>query len=161
MAHRQGGHRTKGLVFPSNWTGKWIFKAVVNTPKWQINSILNSYKYNEWISFESTYLNGLRLPERTSPEENYIRSVLVGIKVSQASKDYDSMLNKVPLEDKVELLKEELSVPIVGDMIRQVTQFTAPMPAVTPSPSMVSVNLPETEVKEKGSFKEIPVEVLS
>jgi len=161
MAHKQGGHKTKGLVFPSNWTGKWIFKAIVNTPKWQINAVLNSYKYNEWISFESTYLNGLRLPEKTNPEENWIRSAFVGIKVSEASKAYDSMQNKVPLDEKVDLLKEELSVPIVGDMIRNITQFTAPVPVEAPAPSMVSVNLPETEVKEKGSFKEIPVQVLS
>jgi hypothetical protein len=160
MAHRQGGHKTKGLVFPSNWTGKWVYRAIINTPKWQINSVLNSYKYNEWISFESTYLNGLRLPERTSPEENYIRSVLVGIKVSQASKDYNSTLNKVPLDEKVQLLKDELAVPIVGDMIRNITQFAMPVPTAQPMPSMVNVEFPETEVKEKGTFKEIPVQVL-
>jgi len=161
MAHKEGGHKTKGLVFPSNWTGKWIYRAVINTPKWQINSVLNSYKFNEWISFESTYLNGLRLPERTSPEDNYVRSMLVGVKVSQASKDFNSTLNKVPLEEKVQLLKEELSVPIVGDMIRNITQFTAPVPVEAPAPSMVSVNFPETEIKERGAIKEIPVQVLS
>jgi len=161
MAHKEGGHKTKGLVFPSNWTGKWLYRAIINTPKWQINSILNSYKFNEWIAFESTYLNGLRLPERVSPETDWIRSAIVGVKVSQASQDYEATLNKVPLEEKVDLLKEELSVPIVGDMIRNLTQFNMPMPAMAPSPSMVSVKLPETQVKESGSFKEIPVEVLS
>ncbi len=153
MAHRQGGHKTKGLVFPSNWTGKWLYRAIINTPKWQINAVLNSYKYNEWISFESTYLNGLKLPERSDPETNYIRSVLVGVKVSQASKDYENMMNKVPLEDKVELLKDELQTPIVGDMIRTLTTFVAPMPmereGVNPQ-SVVSVEFPEVKIKEKG-----------
>jgi hypothetical protein len=157
MAHKQGGHKTKGLVFPSNWTGKWLYRAIINTPKWQINAVLNSYKFNEWIAFESTYLNGLRLPERTSPEENYIRSVLVGIKVSQASTDYEQMMNKVPLEEKVELLKEELQTPIVGDMIRTLTTFVAPTPAPM-MPNVVKVETPEVSIKEKG--KEIPVEVI-
>jgi hypothetical protein len=154
MAHRQGGHKTKNLVFPSNWTGKWLYRAIINTPKWQINSVLNSYKYNEWISFESTYLNGLKLPERSDPETNYIRSVLVGVKVSQASKDYENMMNKVPLEDKVELLKDELATPIVGDMIRTLTTFVAPMPmteqGINPE-SVVNVEFPEVKIKEKGA----------
>jgi hypothetical protein len=152
MAHRQGGHKTKGLVFPSNWTGKWLFRAIINTPKWQINSVLNSYKYNEWISFESTYLNGLKLPEKSDPETNYIRSVLVGVKVSQASKDYENMMNKVPLEDKVELLKDELQTPIVGDMIRTLTTFVAPMANEGVNPeSVVNVEFPEVKIKEKGA----------
>ena len=158
MARKQGGHKTNKLVFPSNWTGKWLYRAIINTPKWQINAVLNSYKFNEWISFESTYLNGLKLPERTDPETNYIRSVIVGVKVSQASKDYKNMMNKVPLEDKVELLKEELQTPIVGDMIRTLTSFVAPMPAPS-APNVVSVEMPQTTIKEEG--KEIPVEVIS
>ena len=157
MARKQGGHKTKVLVFPSNWTGKWLYRAVINTPKWQINSVLNSYKFNEWIAFESTYLNGLRLPERTSAEENYIRSVIVGIKVSQASKDYEQMMNKVPLEEKVDLLKEELATPIVGDMIRTLTNFVAPAPA-QPMPNVVKVETPQVSIREKG--REIPVEVV-
>jgi len=157
MARKQGGHKTKVLVFPSNWTGKWLYRAVINTPKWQINSVLNSYKFNEWIAFESTYLNGLRLPERVSPEENYIRSMIVGIKVSQASKDYEQMMNKVPLEEKVDLLKEELATPIVGDMIRTLTNFVAPAPA-QPMPNVVKVETPQVSIREKG--REIPVEVV-
>jgi len=156
MAKRQGGHKTPRLVFPSNWTGKWLYRAIVNTPKCQINSVLNSYKYNQWISFESTYLNGLRLPERTSPEENWIRSALVGMKVSQASKDYENMMNKVPLEEKVELLKEELQTPIIGDMIRTLTTFVAPMPE-TPMPNVVKVEMPKTTVEEEGTV--VPVVV--
>jgi len=153
MVHRQGGHKTTKLVFPSNWTGKWLYKAIINTPKWQINSVFNSYKYNQWISFESTYLNGLKLPERTSPEENYIRSVIVGMKVSQASKDYENMMNQVPLEDKIELLRDELATPIVGDMIRTLTTFVAPMPSPKQEmPSYVNVKFPETEIKEKGKI---------
>jgi len=161
MTHRQGGHKTKSLVFPSNWTGKWLYRAIVNTPKWQINAVLNSYKYNQWIGFESTYLNGLKLPERTNPEENYIRSVLVGVKVSQAGKDYEESLNKVPLEDKVQLLKDELATPIVGDMIRSMTQFTAPSaPSGSPFPySTVNEELPMVEIKEKGA--RVPVQVIS
>jgi len=158
MARKQGGHKTKGLVFPSNWTGKWLYRAIINTPKWQINSVLNSYKFNEWIAFESTYLNGLRLPERTNAEDNWIRSMIVGIKVSQASKDYEQMMNKVPLEEKVDLLKEELATPIVGDMIRTLTSFVAPAPAPTPA-NVVKVEMPQTTVEEEG--KEIPVEVIS
>jgi hypothetical protein len=160
MTHKQGGHKTKGLVFPANWTGKWLYRAIINTPKWQINSVLNSYKFNEWIAFESTYLNGLRLPEKTNPEDNFIRSVLVGIKVSEAGKQYEETLNKVPLEDKVQLLKDELATPIVGDMIRTVTQFSAPMmPNSGVSPySVANVELPNVEIREKG--KEIPVQVI-
>jgi hypothetical protein len=157
MAHKQGGHKTKGLVFPSNWTGKWLYRAIINTPKWQINSVLNSYKYNQWISFESTYLNGLKLPEKQSPEENWLRSAIVGIKVSQAGKDYEQMMNKVPLEDKVQLLKDELATPIVGDMIRTLTTFVVPMQMQNQG-SMVNVEFPEVTIKEKG--KEIPVEVI-
>jgi len=160
MARRQGGHKTKVLVFPSNWTGKWLYRAIINTPKWQINSVLNSYKYNQWISFESTYLNGLQLPEKTNPEENWIRSAIVGMKVSQASKDYEQMMNKVPLEDKVELLKDELATPIVGDMIRTLTTFVAPLPSPRQElPSFVNVEFPKTTIKEEGKIN--PVQVIS
>jgi hypothetical protein len=158
MVHRQGGHKTTKLVFPSNWTGKWLFRAIINTPKWQINSVLNSYKYNQWISFESTYLNGLQLPEKTSPEENWIRSVIVGMKVSQASKDYEQMMNKVPLEDKVELLKSELATPIIGDMIRSLTTFVAPMPSpMEEKPNLVKVEFPKTQIKEVGKMTPVIV----
>jgi hypothetical protein len=67
-------------------------------------------------------------------------------------------MNKVPLEDKVSLLKEELAMPIVGDMIRNVTQFVMPTPSMTPSPSMVSVEFPQEKIEEKGKL--IPVQVL-
>lgn len=160
MAHKQGGYRSKTLIFPNNWTGKWLYHAIINTPKWQINSILNSYKFAEWVGFESTYLNGLRLPERSSPEENYIRSVMVGVKVSQASREYNSMMNKVGLEDKVELLKDELEAPVLGDMIKSLTQAVVPSPTNNITPlSLTKVETPEITVKEKG--KEIPVEILS
>jgi len=159
MTHRQGGHKTNKLVFPSNWTGKWLYRTIINTPKWQINSVLGSYKYDQWTSFESTYLNGLKLPERTSPEENYLRSVIVGIKVSQASKDYKNMMNEVPLEDKIELLKDELSTPIVGDMIRTLTTFVAPIPSPRQElPNVVNVEFPETKIEEKG--KMVPVQII-
>jgi len=158
MSKKQGGHKTKNLVFPANWSGKWLYRAVINTPKWQINSVLNSYKFNQWITFESTYLNGMRLPEKADPNTNYIRSVLVGIKVSQASKDYQQMMNEVPLEEKVELLRNELATPIVGDMIRTLTTFTSPLPSEREG-SIVNVEFPKTTIKEKG--KEIPVEVIS
>jgi len=159
MAHKQGGHRTNRLAFPSNWTGKWLYRAIINVPRWQINSVLNSYKFNQWIAIESTYLNGLRLPDKESPETNYIRSALVGIKVSQASKDYEQMMNEVPLEEKIQLLKDEISTPIVGDMIKTLTSFTAPMPMRESGSSIVDVEFPQTEIKERG--KEIPVEVIS
>jgi hypothetical protein len=103
-------------------------------------------------------LNGLKLPEKSDPETNYIRSVLVGVKVSQASKDYENMMNKVPLEDKVELLKDELQTPIVGDMIRTLTTFVVPE-RPEQMPNIVNVEFPETTIKEKG--REIPVEVIS
>lgn len=154
MAHREGGHRTKGLVFPSNWTGKWLYRAIINTPKWQLHSVLNSYKYNQWIAFESMALNGLQLSPRTSPENNYIRSIEVGIAVSQASKQYQSVPHKVPLEDKVRLLKEELEVPIVGDMVRTLTQAVLPAPMSVMYPNVAEV---KTQVGEEG--KEIPIEV--
>lgn len=149
MPHKPGGHKTKGLSFPSNWTGKWIFRAIINTPKWQLQSILNSYKFNDWIAFESMKLNGLQLSPKTSPEMNYLRSVEVGIAVSQASKEYESVPHKVPLEDKIKLLKEELEVPIVGDMVRTLTQAMLPAPM---APVMQNV----AEVKGEG--KEIPIE---
>ncbi len=150
MAHKEGGHRTPVLSFPSNWTGKWVYRAIINTPKWQLNSVLNSYKFNEWIGFESTYLNGLRLSERTDPETNYIRSIEVGIAVSRASQEYEKTFHKVPLEDKVKLLKEELEVPIVGDMIRSMVQANLPMPTPMPAPEMVELKAPEVEIAEKG-----------
>lgn len=150
MSHKQGGHKTKGLVFPSNWVGKWLYRAIINTPKWQLNSVLNSYKYNQWIAFESMKLNGLQLSPRTSPEMNYIRSIEVGIAVSEASKQYESVPHKVPLEDKVKLLKEELEVPIIGDMVRTMTQAVLPAPMAPMAPNVA-------EVKEEG--KEIPIEV--
>jgi len=159
MGHRQGGHRTKSLVFPSNWSGKWLFRAIINTPKWQINSILNSYKFSEWIGYLSSYLNGLKLPDRTSPEENYVRSVVVGIKVSQASKDYQNAMNKIPVEDKVRLLKDEIETPIVGDMIKTLTEATLPSTLNVSPVSLVNVKSPQETVEEKG--KEIPVEILS
>lgn len=150
MSHKQGGHKTKSLVFPANWVGKWLYRAIVNTPKWQLNSILNSYKFNEWIAFESMALNGLQLSPRTSPETNYVRSIEVGLAVSEASKQYETLPHKVPLEEKVKLLKEELETPIIGDMIRSMTQAVLPVPAPTMAPNVV-------ELKEEG--KEIPIEI--
>ncbi|ABP73425.1 hypothetical protein [Acidianus bottle-shaped virus] len=153
MSHKQGGHKTKGLVFPSNWTGKWLYRAIINTPKWQLNSVLNSYKFNQWIAFESMQLNGLQLSPRVSPETNFIRSVEVGIAVSEAGKQYESVPHKVPLEDKVRLLKEELEVPIIGDMVRSMTQAVLPGPMPVMYPNTAEV---ETPVEIKG--KEIPIE---
>lgn len=157
MTHRQGGHRTKGLVFPSNWTGKWLYRAVINTPKWQLQSILNSYKFNQWIAFESMALNGLQLSPRVDPETNFVRSIEVGIAVSQAGKDYEAIPHKVPLEEKVELLKEELETPIIGDMIKQMTEANiAPMmEPTTPPPYHVELVEPNVKVSESG--EKLPV----
>lgn len=154
MAHKPGGHKTKGLSFPANWTGKWLYRALINTPKWQLNSILNSYKFNQWIAFESMALNGLQLSPRVSPETNYIRSIEVGIAVSEASKQYEAIPHKVRLEEKVKLLKEELEVPIIGDMIRQLTEATLPTPVAPPAPYQVEVKAPNVELKEEG--EEVP-----
>lgn len=150
MAHKQGGHKTKGLSFPSNWTGKWLFRAITATPKWQLDSILNSYKFNQWIAFESMALNGLQLSPRVSPEYNYIRSAEVGIAVSLASDMYEQVPHKVPLEDKVKLLKEELEVPIVGDMIKQMTEAVLPEPTPVVAPNVVELKEPNVEYKEAG-----------
>jgi hypothetical protein len=80
------------------------------------------------------------------------------MKVSQASKDYENMMNKVPLEDKVELLRDELATPIVGDMIRTLTTFVAPMPSPkVEKPSVVKVEFPKTEIKEVGKMNPVIV----
>jgi len=168
MSKKQGGHKSNKLVFPGNWTGKWLYRAIINVPKWQINSVLNSYKFNQWIALESTYLNGLTLPDKVDPENNYIRSVIVGIKVSQASADYQQIMNEVPLEEKVQLLKDELATPIIGDMINTLTTFVAPVPKEQEAKpvSIVDVQFPKTKIKEemKGrrreEEKEIPVQII-
>ena len=142
MAHKQGGHKSKTLVFPANWTSKWLYRAITNTPKWQTNAVLNSYKFNQWITFESSALNGLRLPERVSPEMNFIRSVVVGIKVSQASKQYEAIMNKETMEQMAENLENIVSMPIVGDMIKNMTKATIPAPEVTAPVSEETVAIP-------------------
>ena len=139
MSHRQGGHKTKTLAFPTNWTTKWLYDAITATPKWQTKSILNAGKYNQWIAFESSALNGLTLPERDNPELNFVRSIAVGIKVSQAGEQYERIMNKTTLEDKVQTLNQILATPIVGDMVRSMTESMIQIPEVEPSEEEVSI----------------------
>ena len=155
MAHRQGGHRSKTLVFPSNWTSKWLYRAIINTPKWQTNAVLNSYKFGQWIAFESSALNGLRLPERISPEFNFVRSIVVGVKVSQAGKEYENMMNKESLEQMVENLQNLTTMPVVGDMIRNMTEANLPMVTPTEPVSSEKVVIPAPKPKPEEKEEEV------
>ena len=155
MSHKQGGHRSKVLVFPSNWTSKWLYRAIIHTPKWQTNAILNSYKFGQWIAFESSALNGLRLPERISPEVNFVRSIVVGIKVSQASKQYENMMNKESIEQMVENLQNLTSMPIVGDMIRNMTEANLPTVTETAPVSSEKVTIPAPKPKPEEKEEEV------
>ena len=79
------------------------------------------------------------------------------------------MMNQVPLEEKVQLLKDELATPIIGDMINTLTTFVAPMPKEKEAQpvSIVDVQFPKTKIKQefrqrrKEEEKEIPVEIIS
>lgn len=114
-------HKTSKLIFPSDWTGKWIYRSVLATPKWQINSTLNAYKYQEYISFLSGQLDGLTLPERIDPKTNWVRSAMVGEKVVVASQLYEQTPDKIPLEDKIKFVKSLFENPVVNNLITQAT----------------------------------------
>lgn len=159
MARKQGGHRTASLLFPSNWTGRWLRNAIEAEPKWQLRSILNSYKYANWIAFESVALNGLQLTPRGNPENNYLRSVEVGILISNAAEQYRNQPNKIPFEQKVNILKDILATPIVGDMVRTFTEAVFTLPPPPPAPAFeVNVQPQPAEIKEEGKA---PVPVIT
>ena len=156
MAHKP--RKTSVLAFPSNWTSKWLYRAITNTPKWQVNAILNSPKWNQWISIETAFLNGTRLPEKTDDlYVNVERSFIVGLKVHEASQQYESMPHKMTYEQQVRELRNLLAHPIVGDMIKNLTEAT--IPTTTEAPVMTTeVSYPFSfKVAEKKGEKEIPV----
>lgn len=156
MAHRQGGHKTSELVFPSNWTGKWLYNAIASTPKWQAESLLNSYKYQTWINILSTNLNGLVLPKKTGNiEQDVFRSIAVGLVVHKASQEYENMPVDVPLPEKVKMLKDMMNYPLVGDMVKARIQLPQPMMPM----NKTSVQIEEPEMLPTPTRQEIMVEV--
>lgn len=153
---RHKGYHTDELIFPSNWTGKWLYRAIVNTPKWQINSVLGSPKYNEWINILSANLNGLRLLAKTDDAVvNVMRSVAVGVKVHQASQQYEQLFHKLPYEQSLKQLENILRHPVVGDMVRTLTEATLPSPQVGVTEEKKVIMPPIEEVEEKESVTEV------
>lgn len=155
---RHKGYHTNQLIFPSNWTGKWLYRAIVNTPKWQINSVLGSTKYGQWYGLLQANLNGLMLaPKTADPVSNVMRSVAVGIKVKQASTQYEKLMHKLPYEEEVKRLNELLENPIVGDMVKTLTEATLPAPMTGKVVSKRSVTLPPYEPGEEEEEEEYKV----
>ena len=151
------GYHTNQLIFPSNWTGKWLYRAIINTPKWQINSVLGSTKYGQWFGLLQANLNGLMLAPKTDDVvSNVMRSVAVGIKVKQASTQYEKLMHKLPYEEQVKRLNELLENPIVGDMVKTLTEATLPAPSSGVMSSR-QVILPSYEPEEAEKEEEYKV----
>lgn len=152
---RHKPHKTTSLAFPNNWTSDWLTKAIASTPKWQLESILNSYKYAQWIGYLSSSLNGLRLPTKTGVlEQDVMRSVIVGLKVHEASVQYENTMHDTTLAKKVEYLENMMKYPIVRDQVRGLIQ----MPQMTPKPTVQSleIQVPEEIPTEETEIKVTP-----
>ncbi|MEM0257252.1 MAG: hypothetical protein QXV58_15115 [Saccharolobus sp.] len=108
--------KTSKLIFPANWTGKWLYDAVVATPKWQVNSFLGAPQYAQWISYFDR-INGLQLAPKTNADTNFMRSVQVGLVTSQIAQEYENTKVKQTLEDKAEELEKLLTMPIVNQVM--------------------------------------------
>ncbi len=119
MAHKR--RKLNKLIFPdyNEWTSRWLTRAILATPKWQINSVEGSFYYNEWIGMLEGKLNGITLPARTGPATNYIRSVKVGIGVALASQEYENNKIKVTSETQNQFLKDLLEGPAVSMALNQ------------------------------------------
>ncbi len=121
MAHKK--RKLNRLVFPdiNTWVSKWLSDAIIATPKWQINSVLGSFYYNEWIDMLASHLDGMKLPAKTNPAENWQRSLVVGMGVGLASMQYENNKVKVELGTQNQFLKDLLSAPAVKLAIGQST----------------------------------------
>lgn len=152
---RHKPHKTSSLAFPNNWTSEWLMRAVASTPKWQMNSILNSYKYAQWIGYLSSSLNGLRLPEKTGNlDQDIMRSVIVGLKVHEASIQYENTMHDVTLAKKVEYLENIMKYPVIRDQVKALIQM--PQVAQKPTVSSVEIQVPETLPEEETEIKVTP-----
>lgn len=149
---------------PQEFTGKWLYNAIVNTPKWQIKSLLGAPKFAMWINYLSAELDGITLPEKTNLFDNWLRSAIVGFRVSQASQKFSNQMIKMPISEEVEELKNIVQTPIVGDLINNLVQtsvsasFPTPAPATPTTESVVVpiVGMPEKVSEKKVEFEEVP-----
>lgn len=152
---RHKPHKTSSLAFPNNWTSEWLLKAVSSTPKWQLESILNSYKYAQWIGYLSSELNGLRLPAKTGViEQDVMRSVIVGLKVHEASMQYENTMHDTTLAKKIEYLENMMKYPIVRDQVKALIQM--PMTPMRPTVQSLEVQVPEEVPGEETEIKVTP-----
>jgi hypothetical protein len=121
MSHKR--KKLNKLVFPDHntWVAKWLSDAILATPKWQINSTLGSFYYNEYIDILASRLDGMKLPSRTNPETNWARSMAVGIAVAMASKEYEDNKVKVEMTTQNQFLKDLLSAPVIKLALGQST----------------------------------------
>ncbi len=121
MAHKR--RKLPRLVFPdvNTWVSKWLTDAILATPKWQINAVLGSFYFNQWIDYLAGRLDGLKLPPRTNPTENWVRSMAVGIGVAMASEEYENNKVKVELQTENQFLKDLLTAPTVKMALGQST----------------------------------------
>lgn len=121
MAHKR--RKLGKLIFPdlTTWTDDWLTNAILSTPKWQINAVLGSYNFNEWINYLAGKLDGYKLPERINPHTNWQRSMAVGIGVAIASQEYENTKIKEPAAVENKFLKDILERPMIQVALGQTT----------------------------------------
>ncbi len=121
MSHKR--RKLDKLIFPDHntWVSRWLSDAILATPKWQINSVLGSFYFNQWIDILASRLDGMKLPPRTNPETNWARSMAVGIAVAMASKEYEDNKVKVEMTTQNQFLKDLLSAPVIKLALGQST----------------------------------------
>lgn len=126
MAHKR--RKLSKLIFPdlTTWTDDWLTNSILATPKWQINAVLGSYSYNQWITYLAGKLDGYKLPERVNPETNWQRSMAVGIGVAIASQEYENTKIKEPASVENKFLKDILERPMIQVALGQTT-LSAPV----------------------------------
>ena len=112
--HKQ--KKTSKLIFPANWTGRWLYDAVIATPKWQVNSFLGAPQYAQWIDYFSR-INGLQLAPKTNADTNFMRSVQVGLVTSQIAQEYESTKVKQTMDEKAKELERLLATPVVSQVM--------------------------------------------
>lgn len=137
MSHKR--KKLDYLIFPdqNTWVQKWLTDAILATPKWQINSLMGAYYFNEWIDILASRLNGMRLPERVDPTDNWVRSMAVGFGVALASREYERNKIKVEMQTENQFIKDILNAPTVKMAIGQST--------LAPKIKEVSVTTPRKE----------------
>ncbi len=135
MSHKR--KKLEKLVFPDHnmWVARWLSDAILATPKWQINSTLGSFYFNQWIDILASRLDGMKLPARTNPETNWSRSMAIGIAVAMASKEYEDNKVKVEMSTQNQFLRDLLSAPVIKLALGQST--------VAPGVKTASVMTPE------------------